>query len=157
MEISNMELTERRDGLQGLAEFKFDPNDPPEKKAARQLIGSRVGRALRELRNALETFDERNNELVMVHAKRDDKNQPVPILDDHGKPVGIEIRDLRAFTEDRKPLLREKVEIPNIVGIDYDLLRKADIPIDGWLAAQLGDFLIGEPAEYVAPATQGAQ
>lgn len=154
MEITNLELAERREGLQTLAQYKFDSADPPEKKAARQLVASRVGRAMRELRNALETFDDRSNEVVLQHAKRDTENRPIPLLDDRGVSVGVELKDVRAFTEDRKPLLREKVQIPDIKGIDYELLQKADIPVDGILAGQLGDFLEGEPAPYIPPATE---
>lgn len=157
IEITNLELGEFRTGLQVLAQFKFEPTDGAEKKAARQLVASRVGRALRELRNALETFDDRNTELVMLHAKRDAQNIPVRILDDKGQPVGVELRDVREFMEDRKPLLREKVRIPNIVGIDYALLAKADIPVDGEVAGMLGDFISGEPAQWVPPEMQGAQ
>jgi hypothetical protein len=147
-EISNLELSELREGLAKLAKFKFDASDPPEKKAARQLVASRVGRALRELRNALENFDDRNSDIVMSHARRDEQNQPIPMLDDFGAVTGVEIKDMRAFSEDRKPLLREKVQIPTLLGIDYALLEKADIPIDGDLVAQLGDFLSGEPAQF---------
>jgi hypothetical protein len=156
MEISNLELTERRAGFQTLAEYKYDPADQPEKKAARQLVASRVGRAMRELRNALDTFDERNNEIILLHAKRDSENRPIPLLDDRGATVGIELKDLRAFSDDRKPLLREMVQIPNVKGIDYELLRKADIPVDGILVGQLGDFLEGEPEPYTPPVTQSA-
>lgn len=145
MEVTNLELTELRDGLQQLAQHKFDAGDPPEKKAARQIVASRVGRALIELRNALENYDERNNDIVMRHASLDSRGQPVQSLDDKGRPIGIEIRDMRAFTEDRKPLLKERVSIPDLKGIDYELLRRADISIDGETAARIGAFLSGEP------------
>lgn len=150
-ETSNLELTELRAGLDTLAHHKFAATDAPEKKAARQLVGLRVGRAIRELRPALETFDDQNEGIVMTYARRNEQGQPIPLLNDKGEPIGVEIVNMRAFSEDRKVLLRQASKLPALEGIDYALLQRADIPVDGELACQLGDFLTGEPVEFTSP------
>jgi hypothetical protein len=148
MELSNFELKELGMGLMSLRNVKSEHGDSPERLAAKAVLGNRVGVAWRELRNQLEALEESEAEIAARHAKKID-GKPVAMLDDRGRPIGFEVTDGAAYLAERRPLLMNKVTIPEMKRISYDLLLKAGYAPDGELVAQLGSFLEGEPSEMV--------
>lgn len=145
-EMTNEELVEFRMGLVAMKGYKAKPEDSPEKKAAILVLSNRVGNAYNAIKAACDAFDEQD-EVIREPFIRKMDGRPVYILDDDGKPVGMELTDRLAYKEAKKPIMKEKVIIPEIKPITYDLLKRADYPLDGELVAILGSFITGEPEE----------
>lgn len=149
-EITNLELTELRDGLIRLRNVQSGPKDTNSRKTAIMTLASRVGNASRILKPLLETFDEQDGMLIEKYCKRDSEDRPVPILGDKGERLGVELADPRAFAQERKELLKQTCKMPELKGITFELLAKCGISPDGELVDQLGSFLSGDPEEAYA-------
>lgn len=144
-ETSNQELTELREGLIRLRSVQADIKDTRARKTAIMTLASRVGNASRLIKPLLETYDEQEGLLVEKYAKRDSQDRPVPILGDKGERLGVELVDVRSFSMERKALLRQKCNLPELKGITFELLAQCGISPDGELVDQLGSFLTGDP------------
>lgn len=142
MEITNLELTENQKGLMILGELKLKKDDTPEVKALTMSIVSRVGIALKKMRNEIEQYGEQHNELVTKHAKKDRDNNPIPVLDDKGRKTGIELDNVYLFNMEHRALLKVKVNVSDdIKKIKVSELLKIGYELDGNVAGMLGDFL----------------
>lgn len=149
MKISNIELEELRVGLVRLREHKAEATSSFAKRAACAIVADRVGHALRQIRDACSALDEATEEIVMRHAVRDREGEIVPIIGPLGQVVGTQIKDIPSYSKERRPLLREEKEIPDLKAITYELLWQAEVPVDGELVQALGAFLDGDPIAVV--------
>lgn len=143
METTNLELIDNHQGLLKLGELKIKKDDTPEIKALIFSLVSRVGLALKKIKDEVEQYGDQHNALITKHAKRDNDGNPIPMLDDVGRRSGIELENVYLFNEEHRLLLKTKVTIPDNLGkVRMTELLKVGFDIDGNLASMLGDFLV---------------
>lgn len=90
-------------------------------------VAYRITKVLRKFGPHVEDFQKTRQSLVDKYAKKDEKGEYIPSLDENGKPVtnSIQLEDPTAFNKDLTDLVNEEVKMNLGVTITIDDLHSA--------------------------------